>query len=146
MGSTDGLAHLVGYGLDATIVRDRDAAPFHQQAEPLEGIGQHPRNPVGEAHHDLLVLLRDLEQVAAGTASDHIARILVQAQGEHQQRQREGHATGVLFLEAMEGAEQDQSAEGGVEQVPNFEGALVPALHGATPSTLPRRSRNLGCQ
>ena len=72
MGSTDGLAHLVGYGLDATIVRDRDAAPFHQQAEPLEGIGQHPRNPVGEADHDLLVLLRAID--AQHAAMDAAAR------------------------------------------------------------------------
>ena len=37
----DGLAHLLGHGLDATVVGDSDAAPFHQQTEPLEGIGQH---------------------------------------------------------------------------------------------------------
>ena len=40
------LRTLLGHGLDAAVVRNGDAASFHQQAEPLEGIGQHLRNPV----------------------------------------------------------------------------------------------------
>src|SRR3989338_3826608 len=99
-----------------------------------------------EADQQMGIFFDRIQKIAAGTVCNYLARVFLQTQRQHQQREGERHAVRILFFIPLQRPEQDQAAEGWIEEISYFKWPLVPPLHSVTPSNSPTRLRKRGCQ